>query len=97
VFTSSGTATGIGFLVWSVFVGLIDNVLKPLVLGRGSRVPTLVIVIGAIGGMIASGIIGLFVGAVVLAVGYELFTAWVRDQQATNPALETPPPAEASG
>ncbi|HEY3498997.1 MAG TPA: AI-2E family transporter [Polyangiaceae bacterium] len=97
VFTASGTTTGIVFLVWSVFVGLIDNVLKPLVLGRGSRVPTLVIVIGAIGGMIASGIIGLFVGAVVLAVGYELFTAWVRDQHATNPSLlPDPPPAEAT-
>ena len=89
VFTDAGTSTGIGFLVWSVFVGLIDNVVKPLVLGRGSRVPTLVIVIGAIGGMIASGIIGLFVGAVVLAVGYELFTAWVRGQEPVEELTRT--------
>jgi predicted PurR-regulated permease PerM len=78
VFLSSSTAAGIGFLIFAVFVGLIDNVLKPLVLGRGSRVPTLVIVVGAIGGMIGYGIIGLFVGAVVLGVGYELFAAWVK-------------------
>jgi predicted PurR-regulated permease PerM len=78
VFTSSPTSTAVAFLVWILFVGVIDNVLKPLLLGRGSRVPTLVIVVGAIGGMLSSGIIGLFVGAVVLGVGYELFVAWVK-------------------
>jgi len=81
VFASSSTNVAIAFLVWSVFVGLIDNVLKPILLGRGAGVPTLVIVIGAIGGMISSGIIGLFVGAVVLAVGYELFIAWVKGSE----------------
>src|SRR5205809_2817228 len=70
VFASSSKSTAIAFLVWALFVGIIDNVLKPLLLGRGAGVPTLVIVIGAIGGMISSGIIGLFVGAVVLGVGY---------------------------
>jgi len=89
VFTTSSTTAGVVFLIWSLFVGFLDNVLKPLLLGRGSRVPTLVIVIGAIGGMIASGIIGLFVGAVVLAVGYELFVAWVRDREED----EAPPAA----
>jgi predicted PurR-regulated permease PerM len=86
VFTFASTPVAVAFAVWALFVGLIDNVLKPLLLGRGSRVPTLVIVVGAIGGMLSSGIIGLFVGAVVLAVGYELFTAWVKDQQAEEPA-----------
>jgi predicted PurR-regulated permease PerM len=78
VFSSSPPSTAIPFLAWAIFVGVIDNVLKPLLLGRGTKVPTLVIVVGAIGGMLSSGIIGLFVGAVVLAVGYELFVAWVR-------------------
>jgi predicted PurR-regulated permease PerM len=77
LFMTASTPTAIGFLVWALFVGVIDNVLKPLLLGRGVRVPMLVIVVGAIGGMISSGIIGLFVGAVVLAVGYELFAEWV--------------------
>jgi predicted PurR-regulated permease PerM len=80
VFASSSKPVAIAFAVWALFVGIIDNVLKPLLLGRGAGVPTLVIVIGAIGGMISSGIIGLFVGAVVLGVGYELFAAWVRKE-----------------
>ena len=54
-----------------------DNVLKPLLLGRGVDVPMLVMLIGAIGGMVTGGITGLFVGAVVLAVGYKIFMEWV--------------------
>jgi predicted PurR-regulated permease PerM len=59
-------------------VGVSDTFLKPILLGRGVQVPMLVVLLGAIGGMITQGILGLFVGAVVLAVGYELFMAWVR-------------------
>jgi predicted PurR-regulated permease PerM len=66
------------FAVWSVFVGVSDTFLKPIFLGRGLDIPMLVILLGAIGGMILSGIIGLFVGAVVLAVGYTLFFAWLK-------------------
>jgi predicted PurR-regulated permease PerM len=88
VFASSSTKVAIAFMVWSILVGVIDNVLKPILLGRGAGVPTLVIVIGAIGGMISSGIIGLFVGSVVLAVGYELFAAWVRGKEGEADALE---------
>ena len=54
-----------------------DTFLKPMLLGRGVESPMLVILIGAIGGAIASGIIGLFIGAVVLALGYELLVAWM--------------------
>lgn len=78
VFASQSPRVAIPFAVWCVLVGLLDNVLKPILLGRGAGVPMLVIVIGALGGMVSSGIIGLFVGSVVLAVGYELFRAWVR-------------------
>ena len=67
------------FLIWTLFVGTIDNILKPILLGRGISVPMLVIFVGAIGGFIAQGIIGLFVGAVVLALGYELLLAWLQD------------------
>jgi predicted PurR-regulated permease PerM len=81
VWASASTNVAIGFTVWSILVGLSDNVLKPILLGRGTGVPTLVIVIGALGGMISSGIIGLFVGAVVLAVGFELFAAWVKGSE----------------
>jgi len=89
VWASSSTNVAIGFTVWSVLVGLLDNVLKPILLGRGAGVPTLVIVIGALGGMISSGIIGLFVGAVVLAVGYELFAAWVKGSEGEPEPLAT--------
>ena len=92
VFASFSASVAIPFAIWSLFVGLIDNVLKPILLGRGAAVPTLVIVIGAIGGMISSGIIGLFVGAVVLAVGYELFAAWVKGSggEADEPVTAEP-------
>jgi predicted PurR-regulated permease PerM len=65
------------FLVFSIIVSISDAFLKPLLLGRGVEVPMLVILIGAIGGAIAYGIIGLFIGAVILALGYEIFIAWM--------------------
>jgi len=52
-------------------------VLKPLLLGRGSAVPVVVVFLGVIGGFVAMGIMGLFVGAIVLSVGYKLFLAWI--------------------
>ena len=58
-------------------IGVLDNVLKPLLFGRGVEVPMLVIFVGAIGGMLAMGILGLFLGAVVLVLGYKLFLAWL--------------------
>jgi predicted PurR-regulated permease PerM len=66
-----------GFLIWSILVSFADMLLKPLLLGRGVDVPMLVILLGAIGGMIMSGIIGLFLGAVVLALGYKIFMLWL--------------------
>jgi predicted PurR-regulated permease PerM len=54
-----------------------DNVLKPILLGRGVPVPIAVVFLGAIGGFVAMGVIGLFVGAIVLSVGYKLFLAWL--------------------
>ena len=65
------------FMIWCIFVGVIDNILKPILLGRGVKVPMIIIFLGAIGGFIAWGIIGLFVGAVILTLGYELFVAWL--------------------
>jgi predicted PurR-regulated permease PerM len=76
-FATSTKTAAIIFLVWCMFVGLMDNVLKPLLLGRGAAAPVLVVFLGVIGGFVAMGIVGLFVGAVVLSVGYKLFQAWV--------------------
>ena len=66
------------FAVYSFVVSISDSFLKPMFLGRGVDVPMLVILIGAIGGAdLRSGIIGLFIGAVVLALGYQLLIAWM--------------------
>jgi predicted PurR-regulated permease PerM len=77
VFAIASTTKAIIFLIWCVFVGLLNNVLAPLLLGRGASVPMAVVFLGAIGGFLAMGIIGLFVGAIVLSVGYKLFLAWL--------------------
>ena len=67
-----------------------DNFLKPIFLGRGVRVPMLIILIGAIGGMIGSGIIGLFIGPVILAIGYEIFVSWIGDGAPAHKAQIAP-------
>jgi len=71
------TTSNVIFTIYFVVAGMADNVLKPMLLGRGVDAPMPVILIGAIGGMVTSGIIGLFLGAVVLAVGYQVFMEWV--------------------
>ena len=82
VFAREATQPAIIFLVWTLMAGLSDNILKPLMLGRGLEVPMPVILIGVIGGMIADGLLGLFVGPVVLAVGYVLLIEWMRLRRA---------------
>jgi predicted PurR-regulated permease PerM len=77
VFSVEATLPAVLFMIWSLMVGFSDSILTPLLLGRGMNIPMLVILLGAIGGMIFSGLVGLFVGAVVLAVGYRLFTTWL--------------------
>jgi predicted PurR-regulated permease PerM len=59
-------------------VGILDNILKPLVMGRGLTTPTLVIFVGVIGGTLAHGIVGLFIGPIILSVAWELTVAWIR-------------------
>ena len=76
----AGDASTTSNIVWSVYLilaSLADNVLKPLLLGRGVEAPMPIILLGALGGMMSAGIVGLFVGAVLLAVGYQLFMNWV--------------------
>jgi predicted PurR-regulated permease PerM len=72
---------------------LADNVLKPVVMGRGLTTPSLVIFLGVIGGTLAHGIVGLFIGPIILAVAWELLTAWVRDDE-VRVAPETEPVAK---
>ena len=69
------------FAVYGIVVSASDGFLKPLFLGRGIDIPMLVILLGAIGGMILSGVLGLFVGAVGLALAYKLFMVWLEDDE----------------
>lgn len=89
VFSDADPVTAVVFLVWCVFVTATDNLLKPILLGRGLNVPMVVIFVGAIGGFLASGIIGLFVGSVVLALGYTLFLAWLHQAPTADAVDET--------
>lgn len=80
--TSLDVIGALAFTVYFIPVGLLDNILKPIVMSRGLSTPMLVIFIGVIGGTLAHGIIGLFVGPIILAVVYELIVVWVREDEA---------------
>jgi predicted PurR-regulated permease PerM len=82
------------FTAYIVPAGLADNVLKPILLGRGVEAPMLVIFIGAIGGFVLSGIIGLFIGAVIVVLAYKLFLAWLGD--GSEPAEPAAPAVESA-
>jgi predicted PurR-regulated permease PerM len=77
VFSFASTGAAIVFAIYSIIVALSDNVLKPMLLGRGVDLPVLVVLIGAIGGMIRFGVIGLFLGAVILGLGYQIIRTWL--------------------
>ncbi len=77
MFAVASTTKAVLFLLWCILVSVVEHALKPLLLGRGVAVPIVVIFLGAIGGFLAVGIIGLFVGAIVLCIGYKLFLAWL--------------------
>jgi predicted PurR-regulated permease PerM len=76
------TTSALLFTAYMVPVNLLDNILRPIVMGRGLKTPMLVILVGVIGGTLAYGITGLFLGPIVLAVIWELLVAWIRDTEA---------------
>ena len=80
-FSVAETTPAIIFLIFSILVSMSDAVLKPLLLGRGMNIPMIVILLGAIGGMLLYGIVGLFIGATLLALGYELLLDWLNHTQ----------------
>ncbi|MDB5808896.1 MAG: hypothetical protein JWN94_1018 [Betaproteobacteria bacterium] len=75
----ASTTTVIIFLVWSIFVGAIDNVLRPLLIRSGADLPLILIFAGVVGGLLAFGIVGLFVGPVILAIVYTELSSWVKE------------------
>jgi predicted PurR-regulated permease PerM len=92
IWASGDYSTGAAIMhtIILLLTGMADNILKPIMLGRGVDVPMPVILLGALGGMATGGILGMFVGATALALGYELFNNWI----ATNPADSDPATSE---
>src|SRR6267378_473400 len=93
IWATKDLAVALPLTIYLVIVGLADNILKPILMGRGLNTPMLVIFIGVLGGMIAHGIVGLFVGPIILAVAWELMMAWIREERAEA----VPPDAEHGG
>ena len=87
LFSVKAMVTAILWTVPLLVIGLSDNVLKPLLMGKGSTVPMLVIFLGAIGGFIFSGLLGLFTGAIVLSVGYNLMVHWIGEGENSKKSL----------
>ena len=85
--TGDNSTAAILWTVYFLLSGLSDNVLKPLLLGKGALVPMLVIFIGVIGGFMMSGFIGLFVGPIVFSIGYKLFVTWMEEKPEVESGL----------
>jgi len=82
------TAWFFALLVWTVIVGSLDNVIRPILIKKGADLPLLLIFAGVIGGLFAFGLLGLFVGPVILAVAYTLLDAWVAEAPAEKDVAE---------
>ena len=87
LFYTHSTAFAVVWTIYFVGVTFIDNILKPLLLGKGAPVPMLVIFLGVIGGFILYGFIGLFAGPIILSIGYKLIIAWMYPVMETDPEL----------
>ena len=79
LYWTGSTTSATALLVWTVLVAPVDNILRPILIRQGADLPLLLIIAGVIGGLLAFGIVGLFIGPVVLAVAYTLFTAWINE------------------
>ena len=90
VYLVEGAGWGTVFLVWAIFCGTLDNFVRPVLIRRGADLPLLLIFAGVVGGLIAFGVLGLFIGPVVLAVGYMLLVDWISEGSETETAEESP-------
>ena len=91
LYWSGSTGWGTFLLVWTLVVGTMDNFLRPVLIKKGADLPLLLIFSGVVGGLMAFGLIGIFVGPVVLAVAHTLLGAWVDEE---GPEVDSPAPAE---
>jgi predicted PurR-regulated permease PerM len=84
IWTVKDPGAAVLITIYLVLVGLSDNALRPILMARGLSTPALVIFMGVLGGTLAHGIVGLFVGPIILAVAWELLMAWGRDEAASS-------------
>jgi predicted PurR-regulated permease PerM len=92
VWQAEPAMTAILFTAWMLPVMLFDNVVKPIVMGRGLKTPMILILLGVIGGTLTLGLIGLFIGPVVLAVFYDMILLWLEEPEAETEAKAGPKP-----
>jgi predicted PurR-regulated permease PerM len=92
LFWKGDTGWGSALLVWTILVTASDNVLRPILIKKGVDLPMLLILVGVIGGLIAFGLVGIFIGPMVLAVTYTIISAWVADEPGSSPAATTARP-----
>jgi predicted PurR-regulated permease PerM len=78
-FATGSTGWGIFLLVWTIVVGTFDNFLRPVLIKKGADLPLILVFAGVLGGLMAFGLIGIFVGPVVLAVTHTLAEAWAAE------------------
>jgi predicted PurR-regulated permease PerM len=90
LYWTGNTTSGTVLLVWTIVIAPVDNILRPILIKQGADLPLLLIIAGVIGGMLAFGIVGLFVGPVVLAVSYTLFTAWIGEPKSSDQVEHAP-------
>ncbi|RPJ32133.1 MAG: AI-2E family transporter, partial [Planctomycetaceae bacterium] len=89
LYWTGSASSGTVLLVWTMLVIPIDNILRPILIKYGVDLPMLLVIAGVVGGLLAFGLIGIFVGPVVLAVAYTLFTAWIGEDEAINRTEKT--------
>lgn len=89
LFSTTGTLPATLWSIYLLLAAVSDNILKPILLGKGAEVPMVVIFLGVVGGFIFSGFIGLFTGAIVLSLGYKLFVSWIEDTSENDTSISS--------
>jgi predicted PurR-regulated permease PerM len=83
LYTNDHTVWASIMLVWALVTGSLDNILRPILIRKGADLPLVLVIAGVLGGLLSFGLVGLFVGPVVLAVTYTLLVAWIQAGEGT--------------
>jgi len=89
LYWSGESGWGTFLLVWTILVGSLDNILRPILMRKGAHLPLVLLLAGVIGGLIAFGLVGIFLGPVVLAVGYTLLQSWIAEETISRDQVVT--------